>query len=238
MLLSSTANSHPNEDLVCLCRPFTSSFACHFVCPSPSFLVFSLASFLVVPLPCRWKNLREWDRRVNFRDYPRLHYPQLFLLMGGYRNFHAIAPVLLLSFASKTVHCSDFRVSSKDGEPYFCLRVCICMSVCARAPLSRSCASLMVATSACLTELSRKSARISTGGTISLYRSGLIASNRRLEHRCSRMNFRSFFFEKNYSLLLFPCPPLLPPERPLVGVSYMSGGFGFLVHVALVVRAL
>ncbi|XDV15797.1 hypothetical protein PO909_015797 [Leuciscus waleckii] len=38
--------------------------------------------------------LRRLDRCVNAQVYPNLHYPELYLLLGGYKHFHASYPDL------------------------------------------------------------------------------------------------------------------------------------------------
>lgn len=40
----------------------------------------------------RVKALRNMDRDVHHADYPKLCYPELYLLQGGYRHFHATFP--------------------------------------------------------------------------------------------------------------------------------------------------
>ncbi|XP_048051973.1 cell division cycle 25 homolog d isoform X1 [Megalobrama amblycephala] len=44
------------------------------------------------PHLCRY--LRRLDRCVNAQVYPNLHYPELYLLLGGYKHFHASYPDL------------------------------------------------------------------------------------------------------------------------------------------------
>ncbi|XP_077101973.1 cell division cycle 25 homolog d [Siphateles boraxobius] len=44
------------------------------------------------PYLCQY--LRRLDRCVNAQVYPNLHYPELYLLLGGYKHFHASYPDL------------------------------------------------------------------------------------------------------------------------------------------------
>ena len=37
--------------------------------------------------------LRKMDREINYNKFPYLHYPQLYIIEGGYKNFHAQHPV-------------------------------------------------------------------------------------------------------------------------------------------------
>eukprot|EP01117_Protostelium_nocturnum_P006435 TRINITY_DN231_c2_g1_i2.p1 TRINITY_DN231_c2_g1~~TRINITY_DN231_c2_g1_i2.p1 ORF type:complete len:162 (-),score=42.43 TRINITY_DN231_c2_g1_i2:46-531(-) len=37
--------------------------------------------------PAGYRQLREADRKINFAHYPLVHYPQLYLIEGGYKNF-------------------------------------------------------------------------------------------------------------------------------------------------------
>ncbi len=36
----------------------------------------------------RSRFLREYDRRINDSNYPKLYYPEVYLLDGGYRAFY------------------------------------------------------------------------------------------------------------------------------------------------------
>lgn len=52
-------------------------------------------------MSCRYRFLREADRKANKENYPALNYPELYLLEGGYKAFHEqqkVRGVFLLSF--------------------------------------------------------------------------------------------------------------------------------------------
>ncbi|OHT06804.1 Rhodanese-like domain containing protein [Tritrichomonas foetus] len=44
--------------------------------------------------PTLMKMFRAYDREQNFKDYPKLSYPNIFLLQGGYRQFYSEYPNL------------------------------------------------------------------------------------------------------------------------------------------------
>ena len=37
---------------------------------------------------CRALEFRSMDRNANMMSYPKLHYPNIYVLMGGYREFY------------------------------------------------------------------------------------------------------------------------------------------------------
>ncbi len=45
--------------------------------------------------PRAFETLRSLDRELNAIRYPYLHYSQVYLLEGGYKNFHSQFPVIL-----------------------------------------------------------------------------------------------------------------------------------------------
>ena len=76
---------------------------------------------------CRWRALRSADRGVN--RYPNLHYPEIYLLEGGYRNFYAshsvgnspcwgcfvVASVSFAGALSRSVH-EDASAGAERGD--------------------------------------------------------------------------------------------------------------------------
>lgn len=45
--------------------------------------------------------MRKVDRERNGMDFPKLYYPELYLIEGGYKNFYATHPVNIIH----AVHC-------------------------------------------------------------------------------------------------------------------------------------
>ena len=54
--------------------------------------------------PRALRMLREIDRQLNYNDFPNLYYPEVYILEGGYSNFHKQFPVNLLKL-NKRVYC-------------------------------------------------------------------------------------------------------------------------------------
>ena len=48
--------------------------------------------------PKLYNLLRSFDREINFKNYPKLSYPQIFLLEGGYSEFYESFPVSFIDF--------------------------------------------------------------------------------------------------------------------------------------------
>eukprot|EP01089_Gocevia_fonbrunei_P021497 TRINITY_DN8378_c0_g1_i2.p1 TRINITY_DN8378_c0_g1~~TRINITY_DN8378_c0_g1_i2.p1 ORF type:complete len:469 (-),score=55.30 TRINITY_DN8378_c0_g1_i2:111-1517(-) len=42
--------------------------------------------------PTLYRTLRDWDRKVNFANYPTLFYPEIYVLEGGYKKFWENCP--------------------------------------------------------------------------------------------------------------------------------------------------
>lgn len=72
----------------------------------------------------RSRFLRNNDRSRN--AYPRLHYPEIYLLQGGYKNFYESYPELCDPIGYRqmldpmfTSQCHDFRAvkSKSSGDP-------------------------------------------------------------------------------------------------------------------------
>lgn len=71
----------------------------------------------------RCQYLRRLDRRVNV--YPSLHYPELYLLLGGYKLFHASYPVQYHT----TSDCLNHSVLQQLSQVSLCLRICVIPAV-------------------------------------------------------------------------------------------------------------
>lgn len=74
------------------------------------------------PRLCRF--LRSWDRKMNLDRYPKLHYENLFVLKGGYKNFFAHHPELCdpvnylpMSDPRYSEQCSAGLASCKKQRP-------------------------------------------------------------------------------------------------------------------------
>ncbi|OHT11388.1 Rhodanese-like domain containing protein [Tritrichomonas foetus] len=46
--------------------------------------------------PSLMRMFREYDRKVNLQNYPKLFYPNIFLLEGGYKQFYNLHPELCI----------------------------------------------------------------------------------------------------------------------------------------------
>lgn len=44
--------------------------------------------------PALWKTLRELDRHLNLGRYPKIFYPEMYLLEKGFKTFHESYPEL------------------------------------------------------------------------------------------------------------------------------------------------
>lgn len=74
------------------------------------------------PRLCRF--LRAWDRKMNLDRYPRLHYENVFVLKGGYKNFYSTHPQLCdpmsylpMSDPRYAEQCSVGLASCKKARP-------------------------------------------------------------------------------------------------------------------------
>lgn len=68
---------------VCWTSPPPQRMARSWLGDNPCYSPFPLPHHL--PLSCRCRFVREKDRACN--EYPHLHYPELYVLKGGYREF-------------------------------------------------------------------------------------------------------------------------------------------------------
>lgn len=80
------------------------------------FLLEELSS--VAFLPCRCRYVRERDRLGN--EYPRLHYPELYVLKGGYKEFFLKCQV---RWGLKSMVAPWGQWSGSGGPGYLC-QVC------------------------------------------------------------------------------------------------------------------
>jgi len=51
----------------------------------------------------RYRFLRSSDRETNKDDYPRLHYPELYLMGGGYKEFYCSYKVIVVLVFMTTI---------------------------------------------------------------------------------------------------------------------------------------
>ena len=80
--------------------------------------------------------MRKVDRERNGMDFPKLYYPELYLLEGGYKKFYATHPVCLctstLCVSVFGVHVQYvYRIACGNYQVIFLLSLCttICLSV-------------------------------------------------------------------------------------------------------------
>ena len=67
--------------------------------------------------------MRKKDRERNGMDFPKLHYPELYLLDGGYKTFYEKYPVsqscLVLYRHSLSTICVGSNVNETETKKYF-----------------------------------------------------------------------------------------------------------------------
>ena len=44
--------------------------------------------------PRMFRFIRNFDRKLNMTNYPRLFWPNIFIILGGYKRFYNLAPTL------------------------------------------------------------------------------------------------------------------------------------------------
>ena len=52
--------------------------------------------------------MRKVDRERNGMDFPKLYYPELYLLEGGYKKFYATHPVCLCTSTLCVCVCLEY----------------------------------------------------------------------------------------------------------------------------------
>ncbi|EMG46226.1 hypothetical protein G210_3543 [Candida maltosa Xu316] len=57
-------------------------------------LIIFHCEFSVFRGPMMAKHLRKWDRMINYDNYPKLNFPDIVILEGGYKNFYESYPHL------------------------------------------------------------------------------------------------------------------------------------------------
>jgi hypothetical protein len=84
---------------------------------------FSFNDFLLL----RLRFLRNQDRQLNEHAYPKLFYPELYLLEGGYKSFYEIYKVILVFFFIFG-NCNNyffFRIIANHKNTNQCCMKCI-----------------------------------------------------------------------------------------------------------------
>lgn len=84
--------------------------------------------------PRALSHLRKLDREVNYHSFPYLHYPELYIIEGGYKNFHSQHPNLCVpdgryiemvdkSFQAELYKNKEFEKKhwKKKVSPFGCL---------------------------------------------------------------------------------------------------------------------
>ena len=66
--------------------------------------------------------LRNEDRQLNKDSYPKLNYPEVYLLHGGYKDFYSFKKVMLLTMFNELFFIADiFKSIHFLGILFYCI---------------------------------------------------------------------------------------------------------------------